>query len=74
MPRRTTPRPEKIQCERCDAWVEQQSLGAPRRVCDDCQRTKTNERRDAWKKAHPEEHRRHNRESARRRRRDGRLT
>jgi hypothetical protein len=68
------PRPDKIQCETCGMWVEQQPVGAFRRFCDDCLRIKQNQRRDAWKKANPERAREHNRRSARRRRRDGRMT
>lgn len=67
-------RPEKIQCGDCSVWVEQLPIGAPRRFCDDCTRAKANVRRDAWKAANPDKTRKHNRESARRRRRDGRTT
>lgn len=67
-------RPEKIQCETCGMSVEQLPVGALRRFCDDCLRVKTGIRRDAWKKANPDRVRQHNRESARRRRRNGRTT
>lgn len=67
-------RPDKIQCEDCGAWAEQQRLGARRRFCDGCRELREQARVRAWKQANPEANRRYNRESARRRRRDGRLT
>jgi hypothetical protein len=68
------PRPEKVQCKDCGMWVEQQPVGVFRRFCDDCNRLKSSRRRDAWKKANPERAREHNRKSAARRRRNGRIT
>lgn len=67
-------RPEKIACETCGMWAEQHPLGALRRFCDDCTRAKSRARNVAWKQANPDRMRQLNRESARRRRRDGRLT
>lgn len=67
-------RPDKIQCETCSTWVEQQPVGAFRRFCDSCKTARGRVTSKAWRERNPEAHRRHNRESARRRRRDGRLT
>jgi hypothetical protein len=67
-------RPDKIQCETCGIDVVQQPLGAFRRFCDDCRRVRDGITSKAWRAANPEAHRKHNRDSARRRRRDGRMT
>jgi hypothetical protein len=67
-------RPDKVQCEECDLWIEQAPVGAPRRFCASCLAVRNRESSRAWRERNPDAHRRHNRDSARRRRRDGRLT
>ena len=67
-------RPLTTWCEGCGTTIEVQPLGRPRRKCDDCRTVaqRTAERR--WRAENPDAHRRHNRESARRRRAAGRTT
>lgn len=69
-------RPATALCETetCPTIIEIQPVGAFRRFCDDCLRAKDRIRSKAWRAANMDAHRRHNRESARRRRRAGRLT
>jgi hypothetical protein len=69
-------RPATAPCETetCDTTIEIQPVGAVRRFCDDCNRAKDRARSLAWRAVNMDAHRRHNRESARRRRRNGRLT